>query len=91
MSTYFVKLGNQAEKDKDFWRKNSPRDYKKMMQLISELEEHPTWGTGKPEPLKGVPDGWSRHINKKDVMKYYVYEETVYVYVASARGHYGDH
>jgi toxin YoeB len=53
--------------------------------------QHPTTGTGHPEPLKGKPEGrWSRRITDKHRLVYRIYEDTVVVLVLSAYGHYGD-
>lgn len=39
---------------------------KKLNSLLSELEEHPKTGTGKPEQLRGNLSGkWSRRITDK--------------------------
>ena len=33
--------------------KSDPKAFKKALAFIDELKEHPTTGTGHPEPLKG--------------------------------------
>ena len=64
---------------------------KKIEKLFQELSEHPTTGTGKPEPLKGDHSGyWSRRLNKKDRIIYRIDDSIVLVYVISIKGHYGD-
>ena len=63
---------------------------KKIESLLSELEEHPTTGTGKPEQLKGVEGIWSRRIDKKNRLLYTIKEEKILVLVLSALGHYND-
>jgi toxin YoeB len=50
---YRIILSPTADEGIKALRKNEPQAYKKAMQLIQELQEHPTTGTGKPEPLKG--------------------------------------
>jgi toxin YoeB len=63
--------------------------YAKAITLIEELKEHPTSGTGKPEPLKHNLSGyWSRRIDQKNLMVYRIEEEKVTVVVISAAGHY---
>ncbi len=91
MSQYDIELDKQAEKDIEFWQKNSPKDYKKVMSLIDELEQHPTTGSGCPKRLHCKGKKWSREINKKDRMVYTINNTEIYVYVFSARGHYDDH
>ncbi|BDE80988.1 Txe/YoeB family addiction module toxin [Porphyromonas somerae] len=64
--------------------------FKKIESLLSELEEHPTTGTGKPEQLKGVEGIWSRRIDKKNRLLYTIKEDKILVLVLSAMGHYYD-
>jgi len=42
------------------WKKSNPNSFKKLYDLLPELEEHPRTGTGHPEPLKG-----GRRIDKR--------------------------
>lgn len=72
-------------------QKSEPACFRKLGKLLEELREHPTTGTGHPEPLKGtsVPT-WSRKINAKHRLVYEVVENKVKVFVLSAYGHYGD-
>jgi toxin YoeB len=61
----------------------------KLDQLLSELEEHPETGTGKPERLKNNLSGlWSRRINKEHRLIYSIDGKEVTVTVVSAYGHY---
>jgi len=64
---------------------------RKIEQLLNELREHPTTGTGQPELLKHNLQGlYSRRINKKHRLVYSIKAEIVTVYVVSAHSHYGD-
>lgn len=64
---------------------------KKLEQLLCELTEHPTTGTGHVEPLKGELSGyWSRKIDKYNRLIYSINEEIISVNVISALGQYGD-
>ena len=57
--------------------------------LINELREHPTTGTGKPEPLKGGRKGqWSRRITQKHRLVYEIQYNVVAVFMISAISHY---
>lgn len=63
----------------------------KLDSLLTELEEHPEIGTGKPEQLKGNLSGkWSRRITDKHRLVYEIFEDTVRVTVVSTYGHYSD-
>lgn len=73
-----VKSGNKA-------------NIKRIQKILEELSENPFEGIGNPEPLKYELIGfWSRRINTKDRLIYFVEEEIVTVYVISAMGHYLD-
>ena len=62
---------------------------KKLEQLLLELMEHPTTGTGQVEPLKGNLSGyWSRRIDKYNRLIYSIEEEIITITVISAKGHY---
>ena len=64
---------------------------KKIDRLLSELEEHPETGTGKPVRLKGELSGkWSRRITERHRLVYEIFDEYVEVVVLSACGHYDD-
>ena len=56
---------------------------KKIDRLLSELEEHPETGTGKPGK-------WSRRITERHRLVYEIFDEYVEVVVLSACGHYDD-
>ena len=61
------------------------------VKLIDELTEHPTTGTGKPEPLSGDRAGqWSRRISGKHRLIYLIDNENVVVLLLSAYSHYDD-
>ena len=63
----------------------------KLNNLINELREHPTTGTGNPEPLiKDKKGQWSRRITSKHRLIYEINEDIITVIVISAWGHYGD-
>ena len=88
---YKVIISPQAKEDLLKLQKSEPKAFAKAEHFIKELREHPTTGTGHPEPLKGNRSGqWSREITKKHRMVYEVFETEVQVDVVSAYGHYGD-
>ena len=65
---------------------------KKIDTFLDEIEQHPSWGTGKPEALKGygVRNVYSRRIDPKHRLVYEVFEEEALVKILSAYGHYDD-
>ena len=47
---YKISYTEKAEKDLTTLKRNEPQSFKKVINLIDELTEHPTTGTGKPKP-----------------------------------------
>ena len=89
---YDLQYTSDFEKDKEKLRKSGEiKALQKLAILLLELTEHPTTGTGKPEPLSGNRAGqWSRRITQKHRLIYLIEEERVIVLLLSAYGHYDD-
>ena len=89
---YELQYTSDFEEDKEKLRKSGEiKALKKLAILLLELMEHPTTGTGKPEPLSGNRLGqWSRRITQKHRLIYLIEEEKVIVLLLSAYGHYDD-
>lgn len=88
---YRVEFTPEALSEVAKLRKNEPHAFRKLSKLITELQEHPEAGTGKPKPLGGDRSGqWSRRITDKHRLVYQIRDEAVLVLVLSAWGHYGD-
>ena len=88
---YILDFTASSKRDIATLKKTDSHSYKKLEKLLAELIEHPTTGTGKPEPLKWNRLGqWSRRINQKHRLVYEIREEIVTVLVLSAYGHYDD-
>lgn len=88
---YDVRFQKGAVEDIAKLKRQEPSAYKKAINLIDELYEHPRKGTGKPEPLRGDKAGqWSRRITKKHRLIYEIRDTEVIVIVVSAYGHYED-
>ena len=59
----------------------------KVFELISDIQNNPFKGLGKPEPLKGNYSGfWSRRINNEHRLIYSVTNELINIF--SCFGHY---
>jgi toxin YoeB len=89
---YGLEYTSDFEKDKEKLRKSGEiKALQKLATLLLELTEHPTTGTGKPEPLSGDRIGqWSRRITSKHRLVYIIKKKRVIVLLLSAYGHYGD-
>lgn len=88
---YKIVLSKRAEKDLYSLFKSEPKVYQKAILLLKEIEQHPKSGRGKPQlkqhDLAGL---YARKITDKHRLVYSVNEDTITVYVLSAKGHYDD-
>jgi toxin YoeB len=88
---YTITYAPEAKEGLAKLKRSEPGAFKKAVKLLNEIAEHPTTGTGHPEPLKGEPlNRWSRQITKKHRLVYRIYETEVYVNILTAYGHYSD-
>lgn len=71
-----------------YWQSHDKKTLKKINQLLKTIQRTPFIGEGKPEPLKGVPDNWSRRINEKDRLVYIIQEDNICI--IQCKGHYQD-
>jgi toxin YoeB len=92
MKKYELEYTADFEKDKErLLKSGNVQVLKKLAVLLLELTEHPTTGTGKPEPLSGDRVGqWSRRISGKHRLIYMIDNEKIVVLLLSAYGHYDD-
>lgn len=89
---YELILMPEAEAHLKEWIKSGQKKtLKKIYDLLEELKNHQTTGTGQIEQLKGDLIGlWSRRITKGARMIYSIEDDKVIVTVVSLKGHYGD-
>jgi toxin YoeB len=90
MEKYYIDVSDEAKKHlKRHLKSGDKVTIKRIDRIFEELAEHPFYGIGKPEALKGNFLGaWSRRLNKKDRIIYEVNENIVTVFIISAKGHY---
>lgn len=74
------------------WQAEDARVLARVNALIEECERTPFRGTGKPEPLRGMPGWWSRRITGEHRLVYRVSGKGTdqSIEIAQCRGHYGD-
>jgi len=64
---------------------------KKLDNLITELEEHPETGTGRPERLKYFKEPtWSRRLSIKHRIVYEIHDDVLLILLLEILGHYSD-
>lgn len=92
MEKYEVLLSDKAKNGIKLLQKSGDKNaFKKLLKLLEELAEHPTYGTGKPKQLGGNRAGqWSRRITDKHRLVYTIEDNKLFVYVLSTAGHYDD-
>lgn len=79
MSTRIV-FESSAFKDFCEWAKSDNKIYRKIVELIRDIERSPFSGLGKPEPLKYELSGfWSRRINNEHRLVYKVTDTEVVI------------
>jgi toxin YoeB len=62
------------------WFKIDRKMYKRIFQLIDDIERDPFDGIGKPEPLKENLSGyWSRRINEEHRLVYKVNDDEIII------------
>lgn len=89
--TYKIETVKSVDKIVAKWKKSNPVRFKKYVQIIHELMDHPRSGLFHPEPLKGGNDiVWSRHIAAKDRIIYEIHDDVVTVIIVQAEDHYND-
>lgn len=77
-----------AFEDFNEWAKLDKRIYRKIAELIKDIDRSPFLGLGKPEPLKQELSGyWSRRINDEHRLVYKVTDTELII--ISCKYHYG--
>ncbi len=71
---------SSAFEDFNEWSFQDKKIYKKIIQLIKEIDRSPFIGMGKPEPLKHELSGyWSRRINNEHRLVYTVTDSEIII------------
>lgn len=89
--SYSIEFSSGAQKVIKKWKKSNPLAFKKLYNLLPELEQHPRTGTGHPEPLKGGDSiTYSSRLSAHDRIVYDIYDDVVTVLVLDVECHYTD-
>ena len=82
-----VKFSPLANNQLEQWESTNKKIYKRIEQLIENIQENPHKGIGKPEPLKYELSGyWSRRITEEHRLVYKVTVDAILV--VSCKYHY---
>lgn len=83
-----VIFASQAKIDYEELSRRNSKTFKKIIELICDIDRQPYNGLGKPEPLRHELAGfWSRRINHKDRLVYQISHKQE-IYIISCKGHY---
>ena len=80
---------DEAWEDYLYWQFQDKKTLKRINLLIKDVERGNFDGLGKPEPLRYCDDCWSRRIDDKNRLVYYVTDDKDIV-IISCKGHYED-
>ncbi len=76
-----------ARDDLGWWRRTNPKRLEHIRRMLEAVVTDPFGGIGKPEPLRGLSNTWSRRIEKRHRLVYRVYDDRIEI--VAARYHYG--
>lgn len=72
-----------------YWEAHNKQVYKRIIQLLKDIDRNGYDGIGKPEPLKyDLSEYWSRRIDDKNRLVYKI--ENGIIYIAQCGSHYRD-
>jgi toxin YoeB len=78
-----------AWEDYLYWVEQDRKTFRRINNLVRDMERHPFEGIGKPEPLSGEYAGlWSRRIDEKNRILYFV--RNGMLEIVQCKGHYDD-
>jgi toxin YoeB len=81
-------VASAAREDFDWWRRTNPKRAERLRRMLELVLVDPFGGIGKPEPLRGLPNTWSRRIDQRHRLIYRVFDDRIEV--VAARYHYGE-
>ena len=89
--TYSIEFSETADKSISKFKKSNPILFKKLVEIILDISQHPRIGKGHPEALRcGSGITYSRMISAQHRIIYDVYDDKVCVLILTVEGYYGD-
>jgi toxin YoeB len=77
-----------AREDLDWWRRTNPKRADRVRRMLEAVLVDPFTGIGKPEPLRGLANTWSRRIDQRHRLVYRVFDDRIEL--LAARYRYGE-
>lgn len=82
-------FSDEAWADFSYWLTQDKKTYKRILQLLKDIDRNGYAGIGKPEALKGDLSGfWSRRIDEHNRLVYKIVGDTIQI--AQCGSHYHD-
>jgi toxin YoeB len=82
-----ITFESSAFEDFNYWAARDKKLYRRIVQLIKDIDRSPFIGIGKPEPLKHELSGyWSRRINDEHRLVYKITDDSIII--LACRYHY---
>lgn len=72
-----------------YWQTQDKKTVRRINQLLKDIQRNNFEGIGKPEPLKHREGCWSRRIDDKNRLVYFIGDNGD-IMVVSCKGHYED-
>jgi toxin YoeB len=70
-------VDKQCREDLENWAREKPAVAARALEIMGHLMRDPFTGLGKPEPLKGFPNTWSRRLTQEHRLVYVVFDDRV--------------
>ena len=70
------------------WQAQDKKNLKRIHLLLKDISRNHFEGIGKPEPLKYIPDSWSRRIDDCNRLVYQIENDNIII--TQCKGHYDD-
>jgi toxin YoeB len=83
-----VVIAPAALEDLNWWRRTNPKRADRVRRMLEAVLLDPFGGIGKPEPLRGLPNTWSRRIDQRHRLVYRVFDDRIEL--VAARYHYDE-
>lgn len=72
-----------------YWQTQDKKTVRRINQLLKDIQRNHFDGIGKPEPLKYQNGCWSRRIDEKNRLVYFI-DNNDDIMIISCKGHYED-
>ena len=70
-----------------YWQTQDKKTLQRINQLLKDIQRNGYKGIGKPEPLKYREGCWSRRIDEKNRLVYFINNDND-IFIVSCKGHY---